>query len=168
MDGSGAALDQVKKARGLWADYVRTFAGKKGADNYIRKIIEDELSPDQVAGWLFGASKNIGGGQSALLAKKMRDILGADSPEFNTLRQAAWNRLTMKADVPRGTDDMESALREFLAGKGKTLAAELFNPKELARMQEFRMALNALRVPAKAGNPVGQWLRGSACCHGSF
>ncbi len=61
----------------------------------------------------------------------------------------------MKADTPRGIDDMESALREFVAGKGKTLAAELFNPDELQRIKEFRVALRALKVPQKAGNPSG-------------
>ena len=165
-DGSAESLDQVKKARGLWAEYLRTFTGKNGADNYIRKIIEDEVAPDQVAGWLFGASKNIGGGQSALLAKKLRNVLGADSAEFNALRQGAWDRLTMKADTPRGIDDMESALREFVAGKGKTLAAELFNPEELGRIKEFRAAISALRVPKKAGNPSGSGYEGARAVMG--
>ena len=155
QEGAEQSIAQIRQARTLWADYLKTFTGKKGADNYIRKIVEDEATPDQVAGWLFGASKNIGGGQSAQLAKRMRDVLGADSQEFTALKKAAWDRLTMKADTPRGVMDMESALREFTAGKGKTLAAELFTPKELTRISEFRMALKALIPPAKATNPSG-------------
>lgn len=155
VDGSKAALDQVKGARKLWGAYIKTFAGKKGADNYIRKIVEDDLDPNQVAGWLFGASKNIGGAQSGILAKRLRDVLGADSPEFNMLRQAAWQRMTTKGDAMRGTDDMASALREFLYGKGKPLSVQLFSPKELARINEFRQALEVLRKPQKATNPSG-------------
>lgn len=155
VDGSKEALDQVKGARKLWGAYLKTFTGKKGADNYIRKIVEDDLDPNQVVGWLFGQSKNIGGAQSGIFAKRLRGVLGADSEEFNMLRQAAWQRMTTNGDAMRGTDDMASALREFLYGKGKPLAKELFTPPELARINEFRQALEVLRKPQKATNPSG-------------
>lgn len=154
-EGDGAAMEAVRKARGLWAEYLKTYTGKKGADNYIRKIVEDELSPDQVVGWLFGASKNIGGGQSSLIAKRFRDILGADSAEFQALKKAAFDRLTMKGDAVRGPDDMVSALGEFLDGKGKTLSQTMFTPQELRRIREFREAMRALQVPQKAANRSG-------------
>jgi len=154
-DGSSAALEAVRKARGLWSDYLRTYTGKKGADNMIRKVVEDEMAPDQVIGWLLGASKNIGGGQSSLIAKRFRDILGPDSPEFQAMKKATIDRLTMNNGEIRTPAEIASALGGFLDGKGKTLAESMFTPAELRRVREFREAMRVLQVPAKAGNPSG-------------
>lgn len=168
VDGSAEALSQVKKARGLWSDYLKTFTGKKGADNMIRKIVEDEISPDQVMGWLIGASKNIGGGQSSLIANRFRDILGADSPEFFALKKAAFDRMTTKADKMLGPDAIASSLGEFLHGKGRLLAKEMFTPKELTRIGEFRAAMQVLQKPQKATNPSGSGYEATRAAQRAF
>ena len=154
-DGTPEAMRKVREARKLWGSYARTYLGKKGADNTIRKIVEDELSPDQVMGWLIGTSKNVGGGQTATVMKKVREVLGADSPEFLALKRATFDRLTMNAGQMRGVDDIASNLAQFTSGKGKALASQIFTPDELARIGEFQRALAVLKKPAKATNPSG-------------
>lgn len=154
-DGTPEAMQKVREARKLWSAYTRTFAGREGPDNTIRKIVEDDLSPDQVMGWLIGSSAKIGGGATAKTVNRLRDVLGADSREFMALKKAAFDRMTTKAGDMIGPDAMFANLGEFLEGKGKALSAELFTPDELGRIREFRSAVGALKKPQKATNPSG-------------
>ncbi|WP_226781962.1 hypothetical protein [Oceaniglobus trochenteri] len=155
--GDSAVIGKAKDARALWAKYRSTFLGKEGTDKFIRKIVEDDLAPDQVAGWLFGASNNIGGGQSSLVVKRVKNILGENSPEFQEVRRAAWDRITQATEGrdAYGPQRMASNISEFLDGKGKTLARELFSERDRAVMAQYRDMLKVLVPPKKATNPSG-------------
>lgn len=155
--GDAAVLDQAKNARALWSRYRQTFLGKDGADNYIRKIVEDDLAPDQVAGWIYGASQNIGGGASSKIASRLKGILGEESPEWQSVRRAAWDRITQNTEGrdARGPQAMASSISELLDGKGQTLGRELFTDYERQVMAEFRDMLKVLVPPPKATNPSG-------------
>lgn len=157
ISGDQAILGQAKNARALWSKYRSTFLSREGADNFIRKIVEDDLAPDQVASWLYGASTNIGGGQSSLVAKRVKDILGPDSQEWSAVRRAAWDRITQTTP---GRDDfgpqaIASNISELLDGKGLTLGRELFTDQERLVMGEFRDMLKVLVPPRKSTNPSG-------------
>lgn len=157
IQGDQAVLGQAKNARALWQKYRSTFLGKDGADKFIRKIVEDDLAPDQVAGWLFGASTNIGGGQSALVVKRVKNILGENSPEFQAVRRAAWDRITKNTEGKDafGPQRMASQISEFLDGKGQTLSRELFSDHDRKVMAEYRDMLKVLVPPKKSTNPSG-------------
>lgn len=156
VQGDGAALPLAKEARALWGKYKQTFLSRKGADNFIRKIVEDDLSPDQVAGWLYGAATTPGGGQTSLVARRVRDILGPDSAEWQSVKRAAWDHITK---APEGKDfgpqRVANNLSELLGGKGKALSREMFSPRELQQIGEFRDLLKTLVPPQKATNPSG-------------
>lgn len=155
--GDDTVLDQAKNARELWSQYRRTFLGREGADNFVRKIVEDDLSPDQVAGWIYGASNNIGGGQSSLVAKRLKGILGEDSPEWLSVRRAAWDRVTQATEgrPDYGPRRIANNISELLEGKGKTLSRELFSDDQRKVMGEFRDLMNVLVAPDKATNRSG-------------
>lgn len=157
MSGDDTVLDQVKQARTLWGQYRSTFLGKDGPANFIRKIVEDDLAPDQVASWMFGASDKIGGGSTSVLARRVKDILGPDSPEWGAVRRAAWDYVTTATEgrQPYGPQRIVSNISELLDGKGKTLGRELFTEQELRVMAEFRDMMKVLIPPAKATNPSG-------------
>jgi hypothetical protein len=156
VQGDSAALPMAKEARNLWAKYRNTFLSRKGADNFVRKIVEDDLSPDQVAGWLYGAATTPGGGQTSLVARRVREILGPGSAEWQSVKRAAWDHITK---APEGKDfgpqRVANNLSEFLGGKGKTLSRELFSDNELRQIGEFRDLLKTLTPPQKATNPSG-------------
>lgn len=157
ISGDGAVLVQAKEARSLWAKYRSTFLGRDGADNFIRKIVEDDLAPDEVAGWMFGASANIGGGKSSLVARRVKDILGESSPEWQAIKRAGWDRITQNTEGRDawGAQRVASNISELLAGKGQTLGRELYTPQELRAMSEFRDMLRVLVPPARSTNPSG-------------
>lgn len=154
--GDEAVLDQVKSARSLWGKYRSTYLSKEGADRFIQKVVEDDISPDQVASWLYGAATTPGGGQTSLVAARMKDILGADSPEWAMVRRAAWDHITK---APEGQDfgvqRISTNLSKFLDSKGKTLSRELFSPQEIQQMKDFMRLMKNLTPPAKATNPSG-------------
>lgn len=157
ISGDTAVLDQAKNARQLWSRYRSTFLGKDGADNFIRKIVEDDLAPDQVAGWLYGSSRNIGGGQTSLVAARVKSILGEESPEWGAVRRAAWDHITTATDgrTPLGVQAVQSNISELVSGKGQTLSRELFTSDEIKVLKEFRNMLTVLVPPRKATNASG-------------
>lgn len=157
ISGDDAVLGQAKEARALWARYRQTFLSRDGADNFIRKIVEDDLAPDQVAGWLYGASDKIGGGQSSLVARRVKDILGPESAEWSAVRRAAWDRITSSTPGRDnlGPQAIATNISEMLDGKGQTLGRELFTEYERRAMAEFRDMLKVLVPPRKATNPSG-------------
>jgi hypothetical protein len=157
ISGDEAVLGQAKEARRLWSKYRQTFLSKDGADNFIRKIVQDDLAPDQVAGWLFGGARNIGGGQTSLVAKRVKGILGPESEEWGAVRRAAWDHITKNTEGkdPYGPQQIASNISDLLEGKGKTLGAELFDERERQVMAEFRDMLKVLVPPKMATNPSG-------------
>jgi hypothetical protein len=156
IQGDAGALTQAKEARALWSKYRNTYLSKKGADNFIRKIVEDDISPDQVASWLYGAATTPGGGQTSLVAARIKNILGADSPEWGMVKRAAWDHITKAPEGKNfGPQRVASNLSEFIHGKGKTLSRELFTPAEIRQIDEFREMIKVLVPPPKSTNPSG-------------
>jgi len=153
--GNASVLADAKGARGLWAKYRQTFLGREGADNYVRRIVEEDLSPDQVASWMFGSTQKIGGGVTSKIAGRLKGILGEKSPEWQEVRRAAWDRITSHTEGKdaMGPEAMANNISELLDGKGKTLGLELFTPQERAVMGEFRNMLKVLVPPKLATNP---------------
>lgn len=156
VSGDASVLDSAKEARKLWSHYKNTFLGKDGASNFIRKIVSDDLAPDEVAGWLFGSSSHIGGGRTSLVARRVRDILGETSPEWSAVRRAAWDQATIgPSGEMYGPQKISSNLDQLLSGKGQTLSQVLFTPDEMKGIREFRNLMRVLTKPAKATNPSG-------------
>lgn len=156
MQGDEAVIGQAQQARQLWGKYRQTFLSKEGADNFIRKIVTDDLAPDQVAGWLYGAATTPGGGQTSLVAKRIKNILGEASEEWQMVRRAAFDHITKAPEGKSfGPQKVVSNLSEFIGGKGKTLARELFSADELRQIGEFRDMLRVLVPPPRSTNPSG-------------
>jgi hypothetical protein len=101
--GDPAAFETLKKARGLWSQYLGMTRPKKGDDAglLISKMATQEVTPVEVSNWLFGASNVGGAGRPVRLVNRIADMFGPDSDEMSTLRQAMWLRLTF---APEGKD----------------------------------------------------------------
>lgn len=158
MSGSPEGLGVLKAARAAWSNYRKVFGGRAGADRMIGKMAEDEATPEDVANWLYGASK-LGAKQSSIpLATRLKGILGENSAEWNAIRQGAWHRLTTRA-LQNGEVSparMANDILQFLDGdRQKGLAKILFTPGEQRNMRAFTRALKALKPESRAVNPSG-------------
>jgi len=157
QQGDEGVLSQAKEARELWARYRSTFLGRDGPANFIRRIVEDELSPNQVAGWIMGSSRNMGRGQTSSFVRRLRDILGEDSPEFNAIRVAVWDQITSAPEGARqpGPARIAQQVSNFVSSDGRTLARELFSDDQMRTMREFVRLMRTLEPPARSTNPSG-------------
>lgn len=162
FSGDQTALDALKKARGLRAEYARQFqrvdtatksgrAVKDQAGDVIERIIAADPTDEQVVNYVFGASK-LGGRQAgAKVASKLKDVLGPDSKEWASIREAGFLRLT----EPRTGQDVSgrifrNRLTEALRDS-PTLMDTLYTKQEQALMQ--RLANAIVRAQPEIGNP---------------
>ena len=109
FDGDAAGFEDLKKARGLWASYSKKYMGKDAGSKFIRDMIDQDASPEQVMKWMFGASKLGGGRMNSKLAGTLKDVLGAGSDEWNLVRQAAFRHIShQKPPYPQKDTDPQS------------------------------------------------------------
>lgn len=156
-EGAPEGIDAIKAARALWSDYRKTFFGKKGADKFIAKMVQDEAGPRDVFGWLYSNGRMGGGKQSTQFAERLKGILGEDSSEWAALRQGAWAKLTKGVDGSDGPGAQKAGqdIIRFLTGDTRSLAQSLFSADEIKQMHVYAKGLNATVPQKKATNPSG-------------
>lgn len=157
--GDDAAIQAWKDARATYRRHADLYSPRDRtgklteAGKTLSSIINDDRNPTEVANWLLGTH---GGGESTKamqLANHMRDILGADSPEFAAIKQAAWNRLTKLGENAAHGDAVKIADRidELLSNRGRAFANALFNERERAALQSVSSGLRS--IAARGGSP---------------
>ena len=160
IEGDDAALEALKGARSIRRKYGEQFEAQDKRDA-AGKIMEDivlgDLTPEQIVNVLFGRAKLGAKLTSAHAAKRVKDIFGAKSEEFNTIRQMAWLRLT-KGALGAEKDSFSPTkyskdLVDALEGSGESLMKELFTEGEMALFREFSTAVKRTVTPATALQP---------------
>lgn len=165
FSGDETALRQLRDASGLHADYMRSFTqqdvrlmhGGKETDTagrLINRMVEyDDLNPEEVVNFIFGVSKLGRKKDAARAVAKIRNIVGRDSPEFTSLRQAAFLRLTDpgKNEVFSGAR-MLTNLTDAVDNQ-PTLINSLFSRPEQAMM--LRFAREVVKAQPTPQNPSG-------------
>ena len=162
--GDQEALTQLKKARGLHSDYMKTFTQQKvkGRNGIIvnqdeggaivQRMIEGDPNPTETVNYLFGIS-TLGAkrGPAARAAQRLKDVL--PSEDWNSLRQAGFLRMT-----DPGKYDVISS-QKFLTNLTKSLNENpelmntLYSKDELATMNRFALAIQRAQPDkAKYGN----------------
>jgi len=81
--GDPEALQAWKSARASNTKFRANFRDIKT----IRQLVERETTPEQVKSWIIGASSVNAKKEAALVVRKLKEILGEDSPEITALRQ---------------------------------------------------------------------------------
>lgn len=149
FSGDASALDDLKQARGLWSQYKGLTNGKKGdALPIIAKMMEEGRTGEEVANWLLGASSAGQAGRAARVAVEIKKALGADSQEWQILRQMAWQKAT---NPTRGTGNqaLSKSVAEFTSNP---LARQLFTPEEIGQMRRFAAVVGRTVADPKATN----------------
>lgn len=118
----------------------------------FQKMVEGTATPEEIANGMF---KVIGAGNPGHVARAIQAverIVGPDSEAMGAVRQGVWQKLTQAAegkDQP-GAQKAMQAINEFLNGSGKTIAEQLYSPKELALMDRYQKALKLTIIPKYA------------------
>lgn len=152
FSGDPIALAALKKARSERKIYGDLFEDR-GKYDFSGKVIEEmadsDMPPIKAANYLFGASRLGEGQQSAAIVRRLKNIFGNDSQEFQELKQAAIARLIYGPGAPKRVtpEKMVAGINELLNGRGKQYASELFTESELGTIRSFRDAIKPLQKP---------------------
>lgn len=149
FDGDQEALTALKSSREVFKDYMKKFSprtdktrlgkSKDQPGEFISKIILDNPTDEQVINSLF----TVGGFNkpgAAKMAQRYKELLGADSTEWNMVRQAAFKQLVKTnnvngAEVISGAKTL-TAIQKALESN-KSLVSELFSGEEVLKLKRF-------------------------------
>lgn len=164
FNGDEGALDQLKKARGLRFKYAQQFqridkSGKRtgrkfkdDAGDVMERIINADPTDTEVINYMFGASKFASKQSGGKIANRVKSVLGEDSTEWKSLREAAFMRLAKPAKDGKVSGRIfASRLNDAL--ENPSLMRTMFTDKEIGRMKFFANAIK--RAQPDKVNPSG-------------
>jgi hypothetical protein len=159
--GSPDAIEAWNAARAAHHDYRSTFSQgvKDPVGRVVEKILgrglEDPATPNDVMNFITGSSGLPANSRNVAVTKRLREILGPDSPEWAGVKQGVFSKLVEKpADMTDfGPGVIANRLGEFLNGKGSALANQLYAPPEKQLLKSYLDLMRKLEMP-QAG---AQW-----------
>tara|TARA_B100000427_G_scaffold35756_1_gene25924 strand:- start:533 stop:2917 length:2385 start_codon:yes stop_codon:yes gene_type:complete len=156
VTGDRAALEKFKQARGLWRELRTKYEGKEAGKIYdIIQAVRNGDANANVANIIFDA-QSIGMKKGALQAvKKMKEILGEDSPAFKNLKEdtalrlfnsnTKGNQLGKNMETIFSGDKFATSFNAAMKDAPE-LMKEVFTKEELALINQFK------RVAQRATN----------------
>ncbi len=151
FEGDQEAIQQLKGARQLSRAYFEKFSAREGqvtrgsssriADRpgrFIEKIIEENPTDKEVINTLFTAS-SFNGKAASKMAGRFKEILGPESPEWQTVKQAAFrNMLKFKNESGESILSPQKTSESIRKAMENTeLMKELFSPQERTKIMRF-------------------------------
>ncbi|WP_416398150.1 hypothetical protein [Allohahella sp. A8] len=153
--GDTAGIEKLKEARGLYADYHKKFRGRDDGGAFIKKLVEKNPTDAEVIKSLFSTS-SFSNSAAENLAKKYKEILGADSDAWNQVRQAALDTLIKTTTSTAGDRSVRAvsgtqtlnSIRQAMKQNDR-LMKELFTPDEIAEVRRFALLVQQSQPPLK-------------------
>jgi hypothetical protein len=131
----------MRKARGLFREYRQASAPRGAGDDagrLMRKIIEQDATPTEVASALFGSMTRPGEkGLSVRFAGRLREALGDDNPVLGAAQQG----LIARVLDGNGAGNVGQRLDNLLRGNGREAAAAILTEEQRRGLGAFRAAL---------------------------
>lgn len=146
FSGSQEALDTFRKARDANREWRQRFYNNRDdADRIINRIVTGEVTPQETANWLVGASQVGAKGVSSRLLTRIAEATGNDEQALQAIRGGVWNRLSQATEgaTPRAPEKVAASIDEFLNGSGRDLARRLFTPEQQGIMRAYAETLRA-------------------------
>lgn len=158
--GDPRAVQAWNDARAAHADYKSTFSAGKNdpAGRVVERILgkgnNPAAIPNDVADFLYGSSGVNPNSLNVNVAKKVRGILGEQSPEWAAVKQGMFERLidAGPGSTQFGAGKVAQRINKFLRADGKELANELFTAPERQLIQEYANLHRRMEVPQAGAN----------------
>lgn len=146
LSGNDEALNAFRQARAAnasWRD--RFFNDENEAGRFITRIVDGEITPQEVSNFLVGASKVGAKGSSSRLLTRIAEATGNDPEAMQAIRGGIWNRLSQATEgvEAKAPAKVANDISEFLNGSGRDLAERLFTPEQRRLMQSYAETLRA-------------------------
>lgn len=161
---SDDALNAFRAARQAYSTHASLFT-KQANDQGIGRMIQDITgrnggagsSPTEIANMLYGTSKIGASPKSRMLAERIREIVGENSPAWTAIKQGLFSRLVESPEgiADRGPKVIADRIFDFLNGSGASLSQTMFSPRERAMMQQYAQLMRQLQIPQAGANWSG-------------
>jgi hypothetical protein len=141
MSGDPQSLEKFQRARAANRDWRERFGynERNDADRMVQKIIQQDVTPQEVSQWLIGSGKVGKQGTTSRLFQHVMDATG-NSPELHqAIRGSVWNTLSESANAAKD-------IREFIGRSGRDLAGRLFSREDQALMLAHARELDAAKA----------------------
>lgn len=144
ISGSPLAIAKWKDARGAYKQYKQQF----DENRVISQLARKDATPEEMRNWVFGASTTGAKKQAADTVRRLKEIVGEDSPQIAALRQDAL------IDVMEPLFREQPNLKQFannydrLIRTNKSLANELFPESQQKALKSLRSFAQAAQKRA--------------------
>jgi hypothetical protein len=146
FSGSPQALQAVRDARAANTTWRQRFYNDRDdADRIINRIVTGEVTPQEVANYVVGATKVGSKGVSSRLLTRLAEATGGDVDAMNAIRAGVWNKLSQSTDGVTGKNAVKVAdeIGEFLNGSGRDVANRLFSEPQRAVARAYADTIRA-------------------------
>lgn len=155
ISGDEAVIKNWQKSTKLFADYYKTYEGKKGARRFIAKMASGELDPADASKVIFGVNGITPKQGQRQLLSNIKSLVGETSPEWQALRQEGLTRILREAPDGRIGQKFSSELERQLKDNPQVMRT-LYTQEEVYQLRKFSRVVRALERTAKnVGNPSG-------------
>jgi len=146
--GNAEAIGKWKKANDWYRDYKQKFS----ASDAVQKIVDKDLTPEQVKNLILGTGEVVGRAEAGSIVQKMNSIFGNDSPQMEALRkEVIFGVITPLLDDNPNIQGFIDRV-DNLKRKSPTLINELFQGEALQNLENLqKLARAQLKVAERAG-----------------
>jgi hypothetical protein len=156
FSGDAAALDLLKEARSARTRFGEMFEPRNARDEagrIMQRIIGEERSPEEVTSYIFGKGRLGSRDVSARVLRRLKEVVGEGSEEWQALREAGWLKLSKEIgqdtfSPTKYRNNVNRALDE-----ARSVLDELYTPAELDMFERFRDEVMRTVTPEAARNP---------------
>lgn len=158
FSGDPIALQALQDARAGWAR-LRSMTDPEPGDDagrVISQMLSRDVTPEEAANWIFGATQAFPTGQAVRVTRTLRDLLGPQSSEWSAIRSAAFTNLITPRTAGNAIQSptmIANNITNFLSGRGETLSTVLFTPAERDLMRQFANTMRILVPEGVTTNP---------------
>lgn len=167
FEGDDQAIDMLKEARRLRAEYGRRFqentrrnrSGRQIPDpggRTVEAIVENNPTDQQTVNFIFGQGRLFGKDAAVQSVRALRRATEDAESVNDTLKQLAFRRISRNA-----VDDGKFSARKFVSAFNKSmeengeLMREIYSENDLKAIREFRDTARRSITPEGARNPSG-------------
>jgi hypothetical protein len=154
VNGDPAALDALKKARGLRAEYARRFEGGADSDRFIAGLLDGSRTPEELVGMALGATQVSKAG-GARFIERLRVAAADDPAVMGNLRAAHFTRLSRGRNGETLTPgQIVRNIRETEFNNASVVKA-LYSPQEWAQVRKLADALEPMLLKGDLARTSG-------------
>ena len=156
--GDTAPSDAMRRARGLFRDYRQAFAQRGPGDaagRNLQRIVEQDASPNEIAGMLFGGPMGRVTGRQLETLDRIKAAVGADSDTWHAVQQATVGKYLEGRDVHRSLDYLLNGEGRHLANRVLTDGSAPASPASALGSGRRRMPAHPCRIGSRTWPAAG-------------